>query len=136
MALNEPRDLNLEIGLLAIRVTSAGLFLIWSIDKLFNPEHTQAVFKTYYFSEISQQLALGLGVMQTAVILAFLIGAFKTWTYGAMLVMHTLSVASTWDKLITPYADNRQILFWGTVPAVAALLLLFLVRKRDRLWSV
>ncbi|MEQ8823163.1 MAG: hypothetical protein RIC14_02185 [Filomicrobium sp.] len=130
------RDMPLEIGLLSIRVTCAALFLVWSIDKILYPDHAALVFKVFYFSQISEQVAVGLGVIQTAIILAFLIGAFKTWTYGALLLMHTVSVVSTWEKLLTPYAGNRQILFWGAVPVVAALLLLFLVRKRDRLLSV
>ncbi|MCB1514917.1 MAG: DoxX protein [Hyphomicrobiaceae bacterium] len=136
MTASSERDSSLEIGLLAIRITCAGLFLVWSIDKIIHPEHAALVFKTFYFSQISEQIAIGIGAVQTAFVLAFLIGAFKTWTYGGLLVMHTISVFSTWEKLLTPYAGNRQILFWGAVPVVAALLLLFLVRKRDRLWSV
>lgn len=130
------RDRALEVSLLAIRVTSAAFFLTWSVDKILYPEHAQAVFNAFYFSSISPQVAIGLGIVQTLVILAFLAGAFKTWTYGALLAMHTVSVASTWEKLITPYAGNRQILFWAAVPVVAALLALFLLRKRDRLLSV
>ncbi|MEM6498030.1 MAG: DoxX protein, partial [Pseudomonadota bacterium] len=107
-----------------------------SLDKIIDPEHAVLVFRVFYFAEIGQQMAIAIGVAQTAFVLAFLIGAFKTWTYGGLLLMHTVSVASTWEKLITPYAGNRQILFWGAVPVVAALLLLFLVRRRDRLLSV
>lgn len=130
------RDTALEAGLLAIRVSCAALFLVWSIDKIVHPDHAQGVFKVFYFMQITEQIAIAVGVVQTVIVLGFLIGAMKTWTYGAVLLMHTISVVSTWERLLTPYAGNRQILFWGAVPVVAALLLLFLVRKRDRLLSV
>jgi len=136
MTTERQRDKELEIGLLAIRVSSAAFFLMWSLDKILNPEHARRVFSTFYFSDIGPQIAVGIGVAQTALVLVFLLGAFKTWTYGALLAMHAVSVASTWEKLITPYSGNRQLLFWAAVPVLAALLLLFLVRKRDRLWSV
>jgi|Cruoilmetagenom7_1024161.scaffolds.fasta_scaffold218922_1 hypothetical protein len=45
MTRGEERDLNLEIGLLVIRVTSASLFLVWSVDKIVDPEHAPGVIK-------------------------------------------------------------------------------------------
>lgn len=124
----------LQIGLLILRITTGLFFLVWSIDKIVQSEHTVKVFKKFYMMEISTQVALGLGVVQTLVVLAFMLGLFRTWTTGLLLVMHTVSVASTWDRLIDPY--NTQLLFWAGVPVWAGLLLLWLVRDQDTLWTI
>lgn len=134
--MQSPRDLQLEVGLFLLRLSCAGLFLVWAIDKLINPAHAAKVFEVFYFSEISNEISLGLGIAQLLIILMFLFGLFKFFSYGALFLMHLVSVSSTWEKLIAPYDAPRDILFWGAVPVVPALLLLFLVRERDRLFSL
>ncbi|MGI9384840.1 MAG: hypothetical protein ACR2PO_16940 [Methyloligellaceae bacterium] len=124
----------LQIGLLVLRITTGLFFLVWSIDKIVKSGHTVKVFKKFYMMEISTQVALGLGVVQTLVVVAFIVGLFRTWTTGLLLAMHTVSVASTWARLIDPY--NTQLLFWAGVPVWAGLLLLWLVRDQDTLWTV
>ncbi|MCG8559241.1 MAG: hypothetical protein MI824_05525 [Hyphomicrobiales bacterium] len=124
----------LQIGLLVLRITTGLFFLVWSVDKLVKSEHTVAVFKKFYMMEISTQVALGLGVVQTLVVIAFMLGLFRTWTIGLLLAMHTVSVASTWAQLINPYGTT--LLFWAGVPVWAGLLLLWLVRDQDTLWSL
>lgn len=125
----------LEIGLLLIRVSTAAFFLVWSLEKILHPEITQRVFSTFYFMEISTTVAIALGVAQTAVILGFLVGFAKRWTYGALLVMHGISTVSTWERLIDPYTTPNH-LFWAAVPALAALAMLYLMRDEDRLFTV
>ncbi|NJM34000.1 MAG: hypothetical protein HC850_04010 [Rhodomicrobium sp.] len=73
-----------------------------------------------------------IGVAQTLVVVAFAAGAFKFWTYGALLAMHSVSTLSTWQRLIDPYTLPNH-LFWAAVPTLAALLALFLLRRYDTL---
>lgn len=130
------RDRALEISLLLLRLSLGAFFLVWSIDKIVNPEHAQAVFERFYMTPISGEIALAAGIAQTAVVLAFIAGAFKTLTYGALLLMHAVSTLSTWKHLIAPYSPDTSILFWAAVPVAFALLALFLLRDRDRLLAV
>ncbi len=92
---------------------------------------TQGIFSKFYFSEISTGIALAFGILQTLIILAFLAGLFKTWTYGAILGMHAVSTLSTIGQLINPY-ESPNTLFWAAVPVLGALIGLFLLRDRDR----
>lgn len=128
-------DKSLEVGLLLLRITTGLFLLVWSVDKVLNTGHAQQVFNKFYFLEITPTIATGLGVAQTLVILAFMAGFKKFWTYGAILAMHTVSVASTWERLIDPYAGGN-LLFWAAVPLWAALVLLWLARDRDRMLAV
>ncbi len=125
----------LEIGLFLIRFSTGVFFLIWSVEKLISPEITQKVFSRFYSLSISPSIALILGIVQTLIILAFMAGLFRTWTYGAILGMHAVSTLSTYKELLNPYEPPNH-LFWAAVPTLAALIALFLLRKEDNLLSI
>lgn len=128
---------SLQFGLLLLRVTTGLFFLVWSLDKIVNPGHTLEVFESFYSAPISQEIALGLGIAQMLVVLAFLVGLWKTGTTLALLAMHTVAVGSTWSYLINPYGGQGfGLVFWAAVPVWAGLLLLWLARDKDRMWSL
>ena len=124
----------LKIGLLLIRLSTGIFFLIWSLEKLIYPEITQKVFSRFYMIDISPTISYGVGILQTIIILAFMAGLFKTWTYGAILGMHAVSTISTYKELLNPYEPPNH-LFWAAVPLLAALVALFLVRQEDNLFT-
>jgi len=129
------RDRALEISLLLLRLSIGAFFLVWAFDKIVNPEHAGRVFAGFYMMPISGDIVLASGIAQAVVVLAFIAGAFKTLSYGALLLMHAVSTLSTWKHLIAPYAPDTSILFWAAVPVVFALVALFVLRDRDRLLS-
>jgi hypothetical protein len=47
------RDTKLEASLLLMRLAIAAFLLVWAVDKVIAPEHAQAVFSHFYFSELS-----------------------------------------------------------------------------------
>ncbi|MGD1912684.1 MAG: DoxX protein, partial [Rivularia sp. (in: cyanobacteria)] len=110
-------------------------FLIWSLRKLIQPESTQKIFSNFYFMEVPLAFSYVAGVIQTLIILAFLVGLFKTWTYGALLGMHIVSVLSTSQRLLNPY-ESPNTLFWAAVPALGGLIALFLLRDKDEWLTV
>ncbi|MGB3403619.1 MAG: hypothetical protein WBA77_13105 [Microcoleaceae cyanobacterium] len=125
----------LLISLAIIRITIGIFFLVWSIEKIIAPELAQRVFKNFYFSEISPGVSVIIGIIQTLIVIAFLLGLFKTFSYGALLGMHAVSVFSTYQQLLNPYQPPNH-LFWAAVPVLGALIALFLLRKSDRLFTV
>lgn len=125
----------LTISLLILRLSIGLFFLVWSVEKLVAPELTQRVFETFYFFPISTALSYVIGVLQTLIVLSFMAGLFKTWSYGVLLGMHAVSVLSTLGRLINPYEPPNH-LFWAGVPVLAAILVLFLLRDSDRLWTL
>ena len=124
-----------QVALLILRVSLAAFFLVWSVEKILAPELALRVFQTFYFSSPSTEILIALGVLQTAIVLAFLAGLFKTWTYGLLLAMHAVSTASSWERLINPYEPPNH-LFWAAIPVLGALLALFLLRRRDNLLTL
>ncbi|MGV2831861.1 DoxX protein [Myxosarcina sp. GI1(2024)] len=125
----------LEISLAIMRLSLVLFFLVWSIGKLIVPELTQKIFATFYFSEISPTVSVGLGGIQTVIVLIFLTGKFKTLSYGAVLGMHTVSLLSTYQQLLNPY-QPPNLLFWAGIPVLGASIALFLLRERDRLLTL
>ena len=134
--LTEARSGHYPLGLLVLRIATGLFFLVWALDKLVNPKHTLAVFEKFYFMPISVTVALALGVAQTAIVIAFMVGLYKKWTTLALLAMHSVALASTWSHLISPYSGGPGLVFWAAVPVWAGLLLLWLCRDDDRLWSI
>src|SRR5262245_40942005 len=130
------RSSNLEVSLVLMRLATAALLLVWSIDKMVNQGHAQNVFKTFYFTTPSPEILTGIGVAQTLIVLAFAAGFARFWTYGAVLLMHLVSTASTYARLINPWGPGAQLLFWAAIPVLAAMIALFLLRAQDRLLSI
>lgn len=69
-----PRDPKLEVSLLLMRLTLAAFMLVWAVDKVIAPDHAQAVFARYYFTDLSHQPLVIIGIVQIAVIAAFAAG--------------------------------------------------------------
>jgi hypothetical protein len=131
-------DKTLGWALFAMRIGLAILFLVWALDKLVNVEHAKAVFAGFYGQNaetMSSALPYALGAVQLILVLAFIAGAFKTITYGALLLMHIATCVVSFKMHMDPFAVPH-ILFWANWPILGALIALFLLRDRDRMFSV
>lgn len=125
-------DRPLAIALAAMRLSVGLFFLVWASEKIIAPDIARRVAETFYFSSPSDQALLVTGLAQVLLIAAFMAGLFRFWTYGALVVIHTMSVLTTLPRLIDPFSPPNH-LFWAGVPLIALLLALFLLRDRDRL---
>ena len=125
----------LQIGLAIMRISIALFFLVWSMEKLVVPENTREIFETFYSLQVPVVLSYTIGAVQTLAILTFLAGLFKTLSYGLPLIMHTVSVLSSYQQLLNPYEPPNH-LFWAGVPVLGALIALFLLRDSDQLLTV
>ncbi len=133
---NTSTDRNLQISMLALRISIALLMAPWAFDKLLRPDHAASVISTFYWAgELQQPFILLAGVVQLAIIVAFVLGWARTWTYGAVLAMHAVSTFSTWQQYLQPYEGSNLLLF-AAWPALGACLALFILRDQDRLFSV
>ncbi|WP_238062452.1 hypothetical protein [Psychrobacter sp. Ps3] len=79
---------------------------------------------------MGDNIFLAIGIVQLIIILSFAAGLFKTWTYGLVLLLHTVSTVSTFSLYTRPF-DN--LLFFAAWPMLAACIALFLLRDWDNL---
>jgi hypothetical protein len=131
------RDTKLEFSLFLIRICVTAFMLVWAVDKIINPAHAQGVFGRFYFlKDVPFEILTGIGIAQIVILLGFLAGVLRFWTYGAVMLMHAGSTLSSYWRLIPPYGPDANLLFWAALPTLAAIIALFLLRDRDRLMTI
>ena len=122
--------------LLLLRLSVFIAFIVWVFDKFLVPEHTSQVFGAFYgVSGIGNTLIYILGAVQLVLVLEFVVGVQKTITYGAVLLMHTLSHLVSIPRFLDPYTAPN-LLFFASWPMLAACITLFYLRDLDRIWAL
>ena len=100
-----------------------------------NYEHNSGMIMHYYHFAVPQWFLMSLGIVELTLLLAFLAGMFKTVTYGVILFAHTVTtLVSSW-RLLPPY-EPHQLLYFGSLPMLAACIALYLLRDKDTLLSL
>jgi len=128
-------EARLKLSLLLMRITVFAVMLVWTLDKFLYPEHSIAIFDKYYFIEIGSTYIIYLiGLVELLLLLGFLSGIARKYTYGAVLLFHAISTLASFPKYLDPYSGSNA-LFFAAWPMLAACLCLFLLRDRDTLFS-
>ncbi len=128
----------IEIALLIIRVTTAIFLGLWATLKFWRPEWQRNIFSGSYnigFIEISDAISYGLGTLQLVVVFAFLIGLWRFWTYGLMMLMSAAGVLGSLDSFLVYYNFPKNLML-TSIPTLGALVALFILRDLDNLLSV
>lgn len=124
----------LQISLFILRISLFIVMAMWSIDKLINPGHAAAVFENFYFiSGMGATLLLVIGLIQLAIEVAFVLGLWKFWTYGFVLLTHAISTLSSWQQYLDPF---NNMLFLAAIPMLGACIALFVLRDEDKRFSL
>ncbi len=121
----------LELSLLMLRLGIFVVMLMWTIDKFVRPVHAAGVFSTFYgISGLESQMAYVLGALELALLLAFVAGIARRWSYGMVLVLHAVSTLSSWSQYLHPF-EGPNLLFFAAWPMLAACAALYLLRDWD-----
>lgn len=124
----------LPAALLALRLTVFLVMLVWTLDKFLAPSHAAAVFEKFYFMEgLGTTVMYLVGAVELVIILGFVLGIAKRFTYGAVFLLHAVSTLASFPMYLNP-ADGR--LFYAAWPMLAACFALSLLRDRDILLTV
>ena len=84
----------LQVSLLSLRIGVFVVMFVWALDKFVNPAHSAGIFEAFYgIGGISHALVYLMGGLQIMLVL-FLAGVFKTWTYGfkCMVIVPSLII--------------------------------------------
>lgn len=121
-------------SLLALRLGVFIVMLMWTLDKFVNPVHAGKVFEAFYgIGWLTQNVSYVIGAVEIILILAFVTGMWRRWTYGAVLLLHTISTLSSYKQYLAPF-DN--LLFFAAWPMLAACLALYWLRDWDNLCTL
>lgn len=105
-------DGELAFALLIIRWPAAAILLIWALDKFLRSVAALKTFSKFYLPLDSATLIGLIGVLRLVLVLAFAVGAFRTWTYGAVVLMHAGSTLASWSIYLEPW-DPGPTFFFG-----------------------
>ncbi|MEM9265815.1 MAG: hypothetical protein AAGA46_09855 [Cyanobacteria bacterium P01_F01_bin.13] len=129
-------DKRISLALLLLRLSVFLVMLMWTLDKFIQPDHAAAVFSKFYFiSGLSHGIVFLIGAVQLVILIGFLIGFKKKFTYGAILFFHSVSTLSAFKLYFAPYQD-ANLLFFAAWPMLAACFTLFYLKDLDTLWVI
>ncbi len=123
----------LSISLLFIRLSIFLVMFMWTIDKFINPGHATKIFeKFYYISGLETTVIYAVATIEMLILVLFVAGYHKKYTYGAVLVFHAVSTLSSFKQYMAPF-EGAHLLFFAAWPMLAACLMLFMLRDKDKL---
>ena len=124
---NKDMQGRIETALFLLRLGVFIVMMAWSLDKIFNPGHGVKIFANYYFiKDFSVQIMVGLGVLEAGIVLAFMAGMWKKYTYGFVMIMHGLTTLTSWQGYLAP-----KLTFYAAWPMLAACIALYMLRDLD-----
>lgn len=121
----------LSLSLLGLRLSVFLVMLMWTVDKFIRPEHAAGVFAHFYAMDgLGASAFVILGVLELLLLLAFVTGFARRFSYGAVLLLHAASTLSDWQQYLHPH-EGANLLFFTAWPMLAACLTLYLLRDAD-----
>ena len=119
------------LALFTLRISIFVVMLMWTLDKLIDPDHAALVFEKFYqISGFEQVYFYIIGIAELALLLAFLVGYKKTISYGLVFIFHAISTLSSYNQYLDPYT-YPNLLFFAAWPMLAACFTLYYLREYD-----
>ena len=126
-------DRRIPVALFLLRLSIFIVMFMWTLDKFVRPDHAASVFAKYYaVSGLTRAVTLTIGALEMALLVAFILGVAKRWTYGTVLVLHGISTLSAYKQYAAPF-EGPNLLFFAAWPMLAACVSLYLLRDYDTL---
>ena len=118
--------------LFLLRVGVFIVMLMWTLDKFVNPDHAAQVYAFFFaIGGLGATAFYLIGGLELLVILAFVAGLFKRFTYAIVLLVHAGSTFAAWRQYLDPFSS---LLFFAAWPMLAACVTLYLLRDLDTFW--
>ena len=120
-------------ALLALRLGVFLVMLMWTLDKFVNPAHSAGIFANFYkIQGLGTSVFFIIGAVEMIILLAFVTGMYKRWTYGAVFLLHAVSTLSSWRF----YLGFGSLTLFAAWPMLAACFALYILRDEDTLLTI
>jgi len=125
-----------RLPLLLLRLSVFVVMLAWTLMKFVDPARSAGIFKKFYhLPDIGSAITYTLGGLEVLLLLGFVAGFQKRFTYGAVLLFHGISTVSAYQQYIAPFQSNN-LLFYAAWPMLAACFALYVLRDLDTLCTL
>jgi putative oxidoreductase len=109
---------------------------VWTVDKFVESQHASKIMAAFYsVGGVGNFVIYLLATIEVAVIVAFLLGFAKQWSYGLVLLMHAGSTVASYKKYLQPF-ESPNLLFFAAIPMLAACFVLYYLQEVDVLWTI
>lgn len=131
-----------KLGLLALRVTTAGLLLWWGLVKGLDTGAGEAVSNKYYGGTFSTDvLLIGFGWLQVAIAILLIVGYARSPALWAQFAINLFVAIAIWQSLVDPFwlwfpgdkPETLNALFYPSAIVAAASWVLIAFRDQDTL---
>ena len=131
-----PQDRLDGLALLVLRLGLAWFMFLWAAHKVITPGQYQNLARHFDGVDVSLAQVYAMGGVQIALCVLVVIGVFRYFSYGSLLVMHFFTVTRRWEGFFDPFAVNdrgfpvnrNQVIDLAVLGAFIALVLLI---RRD-----
>jgi len=131
-----PQDRLDGVALLVLRLGLAWFMFLWAAHKVITPKQYQNLARHFDGVDVSLAQVYVLGGVQIALCVLVVIGVFRYFSYGSLLVMHFFTVTRRWEGFLDPFVVNdrgfpvnrNQVIDLAVLGAFIALVLLI---RRD-----
>lgn len=126
--------MRIPLALFLLRVGVFIVMLLWTVDKFVAPGHASGVYEGFYLISIPEVWVMyAIGAIELLIVLGFIAGFKKRFTYGAVLLFHAISTLSSFAMYLAPF-EHR--LFFTAWPMLAACFALYYLRGLDTIMTV
>ena len=116
-------------ALLSLRLSVFLVMLMWTLDKLVNPDHAARVYSTFYgIGGLGETAFLVIGFAELVMLTGFVLGYRKRLTYGGVFLFHAISTLASYEQYLDPF---EHLLFFAAWPMLAACFTLYTLRDLD-----
>ena len=128
------------LGMLLLRVGCAWFIFVWAVAKFLAPGQYQFIMKRFDGIEADLTWVYVIGAAQVLICVLVFLGAFRTWSYAALAIIHGFTITRQWERLIDPFAISEKGFPVNRNASISlaiflAMVALWLLRNRDE-WSV
>jgi hypothetical protein len=125
------------LALFILRLGLIWFIFLWAAHKIILPAQYRDLVKNFDGVDLSIASIYTTAGLQIGLCALALIGIFRLFSYGGLLVMHSFTISRRWDGFLHPFALNEA----GTFPinrnqvidlaVLGAFIALLLLRHRD-----
>lgn len=124
-------------ALLLLRISMGFLMIIWSLDKLLNPEHSQLVMQTHYLNmSVNITLLMTFGLIQIIFGAFVIFGYLRSVVYPLLIFGTGFTLIAVFRSVIDPwgwYLGETNVLFYPSLIIFAGAFVLYAFRQFDTL---
>lgn len=124
------------LALLFLRLSIFLVLFMWVLDKFIKPDHAAQVFQFFYgVGGLGAVPVYLFGLVQLLIILAFVVGFQKKFTYAVVFAMHAASTLVSYKHYLDPFT-SPNLLFFAAFPMLAGCFALYHLRDLDTRWTI